>query len=161
MLGEFGLQEVLKQFLGQDRADTLSAAWAGDRYALFEDPKTKETSLVFRLALDNTEDAARFFGQYSEFSNSSTKPVRRCFRRPNYFQFQSDVWRYLPAVRRERCLSVENTTRETYDKIDRACGLARRSCAFRGHTPETLSRNTARNSQIIAGALLVVQRNAC
>src|SRR5271170_769911 len=32
VLGEFCLDEVLTQFLGQDRATTLSAAWSGDRY---------------------------------------------------------------------------------------------------------------------------------
>ena len=90
VLGEFGLQEVLKQFLGENRAETLAAAWTGDRYALFEDPKTEETSLVFRLALDNTEDAARFFGQYSEALELKYKTRAALFRRPNYFQFQID-----------------------------------------------------------------------
>ena len=66
VLGEFGLGEVLKQFLGQERADRISPAWKGDRYATFENASTKKTSLVFRLALDNPDDAARFFGQYSE-----------------------------------------------------------------------------------------------
>ena len=47
MLGEFNLDEILKQFLGQERADPLAAAWRGDRYASFENAKTKETPLVF------------------------------------------------------------------------------------------------------------------
>src|ERR1700719_332189 len=41
VLGEFGLGEVLKQFLGQQRADMISSAWKGDRYALFESAKSK------------------------------------------------------------------------------------------------------------------------
>src|ERR1700690_2804052 len=45
VLGEFGLGEVLKQFLGQERADRISPAWKGDRYALFESAKSKKISL--------------------------------------------------------------------------------------------------------------------
>ncbi len=66
VMGEFGLSEIMKQFKVGNRDESISAAWKGDRYAVFEDSKTKSTPLVFRLALDNNDDAARFFGQYSE-----------------------------------------------------------------------------------------------
>ncbi len=122
VLGEFGLQEVLKQFLGQDRADALSAGWAGDRYALFEDTKTKEISLVFRLALDNTEDAARFFGQYSEVLELKHKTRTALFRRPNYFQFQTPSGSVFLRCVGTTCLAVENASRETYDNISREIG---------------------------------------
>ena len=140
VLGEFGLQEVLKQFLGQDRADTLAAAWAGDRYALFEDPKTKQTSLVFRLALDNTEDAARFFGQYSELLELKHKARTALFRRPNYFQFQSDSGGVFLRCVGNACLVVENATRETYDKIDRAVGWPAAPAPAEAHTGNTFTQ---------------------
>src|ERR1700685_2319284 len=57
VLGEFGLAEVLKQFLGPERADMTSSAWKGDRYAIFENAKNKNTSLVFSIVLDNHDDA--------------------------------------------------------------------------------------------------------
>jgi hypothetical protein len=122
VLGEFGLQEVLKQFLGQDRADTLAAAWAGDRYALFENTKTKETPLVLRLVLDNTEDAVRFFGQYSEVLELKHKSRIALFRRPNYFQFQTDSGGVFLRCVGTACLVVENASRETYDNINREMG---------------------------------------
>jgi hypothetical protein len=140
VLGEFGLQEVLKQFLGQDRADTLAAAWAGDRYALFEDPKTKEISLVFRLALDNTEDAARFFGQYSELLELKHKTRMALFRRPNYFQFQSDSGGVFLRCVGTACLVVENATRETYDKIDRAVGWPAAPAPPEAHAGNTFTQ---------------------
>lgn len=124
VLGEFGLEEVLKQFLGADRADRLSPAWAGDRYAVFEDPKTKDLSLVVYLALDNSEDAARFFGQYSEALELKYATRRELFRRPNFFQFQTDVAGrgvYLRCVA-ATCLTVEGFSRERYDAIVRAVG---------------------------------------
>jgi hypothetical protein len=122
VLGEFGLQEVLKQFLGQDRADILSASWAGDRYALFEDAKTKETPLVFRIVLDSEDDAARFFGQYSEVLELKHKARTALFRRPNYFQFQTDAGGVFFRCVGATCLAVENASRETYDNINRGIG---------------------------------------
>lgn len=122
VLGEFGLQEVLKQFLGQDRAEMLAAAWSGDRYALFENQKTKETPLVLRIVLDNAADAARFFGQYSEALELKYKARTDLFRRPNYFQFQTDAGGVFLRCVGVTCLTVEQATRDTYDNINRALG---------------------------------------
>jgi hypothetical protein len=122
VMGEFGLAEILKQFLGQQRADALSPAWTGDRYAVFEDQKTKNTPLVFRLSLDKEEDAARFCGQYSEALELKYKERAELFRRPNYFQFQTpEGGVYLRCID-TACLTVERASRETYDKITRAIG---------------------------------------
>src|SRR5258707_5509708 len=49
IMGEFGWKEVLKQFLDNDRAKTLAAAWDGDRYVLYEHKQTKKLILVTRL----------------------------------------------------------------------------------------------------------------
>jgi len=121
-MGEFGLDEVLKQFLGQQRGEALSPAWAGDRYATFENRKTKELELVFRLALDNADDAARFFGQYSEALELKYNHRTELFRRPNFFQFQTDHGGVFLRCLGTTCLSVEGATRETYDGINRAVG---------------------------------------
>src|SRR5580658_9256172 len=66
VMGEFGWKEVLKQFLGEERATPLAAAWGGDRYVLYEHKQTKRLILMARLHLDSEEHAGRFFGQYSE-----------------------------------------------------------------------------------------------
>lgn len=122
VLGEFNLDEVLKQYLGQQRADQLSAAWRGDRYVSFEDQKTKNVPLVVLLALDNVEDAGRFAGQYSEALEKKYANRTQLFRRPNYFQFNTDTGGvYLRCVA-TRCLTVEGASRETFDKIDAAIG---------------------------------------
>lgn len=121
VLGEFGLDEVLKQFVDQERASGISPAWAGDRYALFEDQK-KRTLLVLRLRLDNSDDAARFFGQYSEVLELKHKEPTELYRRPNFFQFQTaDGGVFLRCLASE-CISVEGANRETFDKINHAIG---------------------------------------
>jgi len=121
VMGEFGLQEILRQFIGAQRADSLSPAWTGDRYAVFEDAK-KETPDVFLLALDTPEHAGTFFGQYSEGLESKYPARSQLFRRPNFFQFQTDQGGvFLWCVELE-CLTVERATRQTFDAIDRAVG---------------------------------------
>jgi len=122
VLGEFGLEELLKQFLGQQRADALSPAWTGDRYAVFEDSETKNTPLVFRLVLDNIEDSTRFCGQYSEALELKYKERRDLFRRPNYFQFTTDTGGVFLRCIGTTCLTVEGAGRATYDKITTAIG---------------------------------------
>jgi hypothetical protein len=122
VMGEFGVEEVLKQYLDPSRAAQLAPAWTGDRYALFEDAKTKEVRLVFLLALDNQEDSARFFGQYSEALEMKYPSRTRLFRRPNFFQFQSDAGGVYLRCLAMQCITVEGAKRETFEAINRAIG---------------------------------------
>jgi hypothetical protein len=121
-MGEFGLQEILKQYLGEEAAKLTSPGWTGDRYAVFEDTKAKTLPVVFLLDMDNQEDAARFVGQYSS-ALEIKYPVRTdLFRRPNFFEFQTDGEGVFVRVMGTRCLVVEEASRETFDKIDKAIG---------------------------------------
>ncbi|MGA8012268.1 MAG: hypothetical protein WB949_07570 [Candidatus Acidiferrales bacterium] len=122
VMGEFGLEEILKQFLDPARAAQLSPSWDGDRYALFEDAKTKDTRLVFLLALETTEDAARFFGQYSEALEMKYSDRTQLYRRPNFFQFQTETGGVFLRCVGLQCVTVEGATRQTYDAINRAIG---------------------------------------
>jgi hypothetical protein len=141
VMGEFGLEEVLKQFLGQQRADAMSPAWTGDRYAVFENAKTKNTMLVFRLALDNEDDAARFCGQYSEALEMKYKERKDLFRRPNYFQFQTDTGGVFLRCVGTTCLAVEGATRDIYDRITKGMTWsAAPAPAVKGGTETTLKR---------------------
>jgi hypothetical protein len=121
-MGEFGLGEVLKQLLDENRAELLSPAWKGDRYAVFEDAKAKSTPLVFRLALNNLDDTAHFFGQYSEALEHKYKTRTELFRRPNFFQFQSESGGVFLRCVATQCITVESASRETFDKINHAIG---------------------------------------
>ncbi|MGH9691208.1 MAG: hypothetical protein ACRD4C_09065 [Candidatus Acidiferrales bacterium] len=122
VMGEFNVDEVLKRFLDPERADALASAWKGDRYASFEDAKTKAIPVVFLLALDNGDDAARFCGQYSEVLELKYPLRTQLFRRPNFFQFQTDNGGVFLYCVGSRCLTVERATRETFDRINRAIG---------------------------------------
>jgi hypothetical protein len=124
VLGEFNLDEVLKQFLDQERADKLSAAWRGDRYASFENQKTKETLLVFLVDLASVEDAARFCGQYSEALEKKYSARTELLRRPNFFQFHTDSGGVFLRCVGTQCLTVEGAPRDIFDRINSAIGWA-------------------------------------
>jgi hypothetical protein len=122
VMGEFGWKEVLKQFLGEDRASALAAAWDGDRYVVYEHKRTKRLMLVSLLRLGNTAEAERFFGQYSEALEKKYDQRSKLFRRPSFFSFDSmDGGVYLRCLETE-CLSVEGTTRPVFDSISKAIG---------------------------------------
>jgi hypothetical protein len=143
-MGEFGVNEILKQLLDENRAELLSPAWKGDRYAVFEDAKIKSNPLVFRLALDNTDDTAHFFGQYSEALEHKYKTRTELFRRPNFFQFQSESGGVFLRCVATQCLTVESATRETYDKINHAIGWdPAPSTVSTPAAPETITQQSA------------------
>jgi hypothetical protein len=122
VMGEFGWKEVLKQFLGEDRAKTLAAGWDGDRYVVYEHKRTKRLVLVSLLRLSNTAEAVRFFGQYSEALEKKYDERSKLFRRPNFFSFDSmEGGVYLRCLEAE-CLSVEGTRRPVFDGITKAIG---------------------------------------
>lgn len=120
VMGEFGVNEVLKQFLGPQRADAISPMWRGDRYAIFDDAKGSSTHLVFRVSLDSPEDAARFFGQYSEVLEDLHKDRTALHRLPNYFEFETpEGGVFLRCVARE-CLVADDASRDAFEKIELA-----------------------------------------
>jgi hypothetical protein len=122
VMGEFGVEEILKQYLGEDAAKLTSPGWAGDRYAVWEDKKDNTLPLVFVLDMDNEDDAARFLGQYSSALEMKYQNRTDLFRRPNFFQFTTDGGSVFIRVVGTRCLVVEEASRETFDKIDQAIG---------------------------------------
>lgn len=122
LMGEFGVQEILKQFLPKDRSTTLAAAWAGDRYAIFENQKNKRTLLVFRLHLASDDDAARFFGAYSELLELKYDSRTNLMRRPNFFSFDTpEDGVFLRCVDSD-CFVLEDGNRAMFDRLTAEMG---------------------------------------
>jgi hypothetical protein len=121
-MGEFGVLEVLKQFLDKDRAATLSSAWSSDRYAIFEDQKDKRTILIFRIRLASDADAARFFGGYSEVLESKYDERENLLRRPNFFSFDTPEDGVFLRCFGTDCLVLEGGNRVMFDRLSRELG---------------------------------------
>jgi hypothetical protein len=151
IMGEFGWKEVLRQFLDEDRAKKLAAAWDGDRYALFEQKQTKKLVLVTRLHLDSEEHAVRFFGQYSEALEKKYSERSNLLRRPNFFSFDTpDGGVFLDCMGSE-CVTMEGAARKTFDAFTKELDwpLAPQPPEHVGAVPE---RTAAMFSPAVQGA---------
>jgi hypothetical protein len=113
-MGEFGWKEILKQFLGEDRAKNLSAAWDGDIYATFEVKEAKKLLLVTRIRLSSPEAAARFFGQYSEVLEKKHPERSNLYRRPNFFSFDAPDGGVFLRCSAKDCVTLEGGDRALY-----------------------------------------------
>jgi hypothetical protein len=121
-MGEFGLLEILKQFLSKDRSTALAATWSADRYAVFENQKSKRTLLLFRVRLGSDSDAARFFGAYSEVLESKYDMRTNLMRRPNYFSFDTPEDGVFLRCLASDCLVLEGSTRAVFDRLTAELG---------------------------------------
>jgi hypothetical protein len=111
LMGEFGWKEVLKQFLGDARAKPLAAAWDGDRYALYEQKRSKRLLLITRERWSTEEQAQRFFGQYSEALEKKYAQRTNLFRRPDFFSFETQDGGVFLRCFGEECLTLEGGDR--------------------------------------------------
>jgi hypothetical protein len=121
-MGEFGLQEILKQFLPKERSSALAANWAGDRYSIFENQKNKRTMLEFRVHFANDAAAARFFGAYSEILEMKYTQRSNLMRRPNFFSFDTPEAGVFVRCANSDCLILEGGTRAIFDRMTSAIG---------------------------------------
>lgn len=141
VMGEFGWKEILKQFLGEERATPLAAAWGGDRYVLYEQKQTKRLILVARLHLNSEEHAGQFFAQYSEALGKKYSGHESPSRQPNFLSFNTqDGGVFLRCVGAE-CISAEGTSRNVFDEINGMIGWPTAPLASKAST--TVSRPPA------------------
>jgi hypothetical protein len=123
LMGEFGWLEVLKQFLGDARAKPLASAWDGDRYQLFEHQLSKRLLLISRLRFSSQENAARFFGQYSELLEKKHEYRTNLFRRPNFFSFDTPDGSVFLRCLEAECVVLEGGDRALFVELSRQMGL--------------------------------------
>ncbi len=122
VMGEFGLNQVFKQFLGKERADDLAAAWSGDRYTIFEQAPDGRTLLVIRVRLAGEAQAARFFGGYSELLEKKHANRATVVRQPNSFSFETSAGGVFIRCSGRDCLLAEGATRAQFEAMTRSMG---------------------------------------
>jgi hypothetical protein len=121
-MGEFGWKEILKQFLDEARAKTLSAAWNGDIYATYEQKESKQTLLINRVRFSSAAFANLFFGQYSEALEKKYPTRSHLSRRADYFSFATPESSVFLRCFGKECITLEggNTAmfRRWMEKLD-------------------------------------------
>lgn len=119
IMGEFGWKEVLKQFLGEERAKPLSAAWGGDRYLVYEKKQNKQWLLITRLRLASEEQTSRFFGQYSEALEEKHQTRTNLFRKPDFFSFDTPEGGVFLRCIETECVTLEGGSRALFVELNK------------------------------------------
>ena len=118
LMGEFGWKEVLKQFLGEDRATPLAAAWSSDRYILFEQKKTKKLVLIARLDLADERATSRFFSSYSEALDKKYEKRTNEKTQDGFLSFDTADGGVFFKCIQTSCVSLEGADRSLFDKLN-------------------------------------------
>jgi hypothetical protein len=119
VMGEFGWKEVLKQFLGEPRGKTLSAAWDGDRYIVYEQKPSKRLLLITRERLASHAFAERFFGQYSEALEKKHEKRSNLFRKPDFFSFDTPDGGVFLRCFESECVTLEGGDRALLIRLNK------------------------------------------
>jgi hypothetical protein len=119
IMGEFGWKEVLKQFLGEEKATPMAAAWDGDRYAVYEQKQTKRLVLITRERLATQEQTGKFFEEYSESLEKKHDKRTDQSTRSGFLSFNTpDGGVFLRCLARE-CITLEGGDRALFDKLSK------------------------------------------
>ncbi|MCA1614182.1 MAG: hypothetical protein LC800_08560 [Acidobacteria bacterium] len=92
--GEWGYFLVLNEFLGDEKlARAAAAGWGGDRYALYENPRTRQTLLAHVSAWDTEAEAVEFFDAYARRTEARYKNAAALTPAPATPASASKAWR--------------------------------------------------------------------
>jgi hypothetical protein len=80
-VGELDHRILLKQYLGEERADELAPAWRGARYELLENRAKDRAVLRYASEWENESRAAEFFKAYVEI----------CKQKPSSLEIESET----------------------------------------------------------------------
>jgi len=148
LMGEFGWKEILKQFLGEEKAKSLSAAWEGDRYIVYEQKETKRLVLVARLKMDSGEHTDRFFSAYADALLKKHGAKESAPRSQNFFLLDTPGGGVFLRCLGDECLSVEGTSRAVFDNVNKMIGWppspgsAKAAAAKQAHKPNMSALRT-------------------
>jgi hypothetical protein len=119
IMGEFGWKEVLKQFLGEEKATPVSAEWSADRYLVYEQKKTHRLLLIARLDLANESAAERFFSTYAVAleKKHEQRPVEG--QGHNFLSFDSPDGGVFFRCVATACVSVEGGDRALFEQLSK------------------------------------------
>src|SRR5205807_6360133 len=107
VLGEFAINEILKEFLGKERADELAPSWTGDRYAIYQRDSGAQTLLLIRLKLLDQSAATRCFAAHRNLLEKKDEHRTTVSRPQNFFSFNTSACGAFLRCQGDECLIVE------------------------------------------------------
>lgn len=121
-MGEFGWKEILKQFLDDQRAKKMAAAWDGDVYATYEGKGDKHLLLFTRLRLSDDSAAARFFSLYSEVLEKKYPARNHFYSQPGYFSVDTPDGNVFFRCSGNECITFEGGDRSLFTQWNNKLG---------------------------------------
>jgi hypothetical protein len=119
IMGEFGWREVLKQFLGEARAEPVATGWEADRYAVYEQKQSKKLFLVARVELASEQQKKEFFATYSAALEKKYPKRTGESRESEFFHFATaDGGVFFRCVERE-CLETEGAEAGLFSAVSK------------------------------------------
>jgi hypothetical protein len=128
ILGEFGLKEFLKQFLGEEEANNVSPLWAGDRYAIYETRDKKEAMLTMRFHASSGSDAGNLYrGLKAAFDKKYLKQddlfvLEEFLSDKEFLAFNSTEGGVFLRCQGAECVTLEGGDRKAFDAFVKALG---------------------------------------
>jgi hypothetical protein len=117
VVGEFALNEILKQFVGKEQADAIAPSWAGDRYAIYQRDSAMQTLLLIRLKLADEAAATRFFEAYARLLETKDETRTAESHRQNFFSFTTPYGGVFLRCYGAECLIAEGATQAIFDAM--------------------------------------------
>jgi hypothetical protein len=106
--GEWGYYLILDQFLTNAAESKRAAAgWAGDRYALYEEPKSGNVLMVQLSVWDTEEDAQEFFAAYVKRTRQRYSTAIQESTSDTSPQWRTAEGQVLVEIRGKRALVIE------------------------------------------------------
>jgi hypothetical protein len=122
VMGEYGLNEVLKQFLGKEAADRLSPDWAADRYSISESDDKKQTLLIFLLRLQHGENAKSFFARYGALLRKKYPAHTAAKEQAQVLEWQTPTGAVELECHEEECITAEGADVAFFERLIQALG---------------------------------------
>jgi hypothetical protein len=139
IMGEFGMNQTLKQFLGKARADELAAIWAGDRYVTYEQSPQGPALLVLRMRASSETGALRFVEGYGELLEKKYAAHTSIARQSGSLFVETPAGGAFIRCLGRDCLLGEGATRAQFDALSRDMGwpaVSRPTAAVPPRQPE-------------------------
>jgi hypothetical protein len=135
VMGEYGVREVLRQYLEKDKADEMSTAWAADRYSISESADKKHDVVALRLRLENGAEASKFFTTYSNLLKKKYPTRTAVQEQSSLLAWQTDIGGAELECHDDECLVVEGADRAFFDRLTHAMGWPAVAAAPRSAVP--------------------------
>jgi hypothetical protein len=119
IMGEFGWKEVLKQFLGDEKAAAVSPGWSADRYIVYEQKKTKRLLLIARLDLATESYTLQFFSAYSSALDKKYSQRTGESNEHRFLSFETGDGGVFFRCVGTSCVSLEGGDRSLFEKLDK------------------------------------------